>query len=177
MLGTFTVGMAEYVVTGLLTQIASDMKVSISSLGLLISVYAVSVALIGPFMRIFTMNVRAKRLLPILVAIFIGSNVVGMLAPNFQVLLLSRLLSASMRTILWRVYECGATVAPRGKQPQAIALVQRINNCGYDWCAIRIILRWLCELESCIWRYDWFSDYYNARYVEVCTRCISKYRI
>ena len=95
MLGTFTVGMAEYVVTGLLTQIASDMKVSISSAGLLISVYAVSVALIGPFMRIFTMNVRAKRLLPILVAIFIG-NVVGMLAPNFQVLLLSRLLSASM---------------------------------------------------------------------------------
>ena len=56
--------MAEYVVTGLLTQIASDMKVSISSAGLLISVYAVSVALIGPFMRIFTMNVRAKRLLP-----------------------------------------------------------------------------------------------------------------
>ena len=46
MLGTFTVGMAEYVVTGLLTQIASDMKVSISSAGLLISVYAVSVALI-----------------------------------------------------------------------------------------------------------------------------------
>ena len=45
MLGTFTVGMAEYVVTGLLTQIASDMKVSISSAGLLISVYAVSVAL------------------------------------------------------------------------------------------------------------------------------------
>lgn len=44
MLGTFTVGMAEYVVTGLLTQIASDMKVSISSAGLLISVYAVSVA-------------------------------------------------------------------------------------------------------------------------------------
>ena len=33
MLGTFTVGMAEYVVTGLLTQIASDMKVSISSAG------------------------------------------------------------------------------------------------------------------------------------------------
>ena len=33
MLGTFTVGMAEYVVTGLLTQIASDMKVPISSAG------------------------------------------------------------------------------------------------------------------------------------------------
>lgn len=125
MLGTFTVGMAEYVVTGLLTQIASDMKVSISSAGLLISVYAVSVALIGPFMRIFTMNVRAKRLLPILVAIFIGSNVVGMLAPNFQVLLLSRLLSASMHAPFFGVcMSVAAAVAPRGKQPQAIALVQ-----------------------------------------------------
>lgn len=125
MLGTFTVGMAEYVVTGLLTQIASDMKVSISSAGLLISVYAVSVALIGPFMRIFTMNVRAKRLLPILVAIFIGSNVVGMLAPNFQILLLSRLLSASMHAPFFGVcMSVAAAVAPRGKQPQAIALVQ-----------------------------------------------------
>ena len=124
MLGTFTVGMAEYVVTGLLTQIASDMKVSISSAGLLISVYAVSVALIE-FMRIFTMNVRAKRLLPILVAIFIGSNVVGMLAPNFQVLLLSRLLSASMHAPFFGVcMSVAAAVAPRGKQPQAIALVQ-----------------------------------------------------
>ena len=36
MIGTFTVGMAEYVVTGLLTQIADDMKVSISSAGLLL---------------------------------------------------------------------------------------------------------------------------------------------
>ena len=71
------------------------------------------------------MNVRAKRLLPILVAIFIGSNVVGMLAPNFQVLLLSRLLSASMHAPFFGVcMSVAAAVAPRGKQPQAIALVQ-----------------------------------------------------
>ena len=75
-------------------------------------------------MRIFTMNVRAKRLLPILVAIFIGSNVVGMLAPNFQVFCYQDCCRFNARTILWRVYECGCAVAPRGKQPQAIALVQ-----------------------------------------------------
>lgn len=125
MLGTFTVGMAEYVVTGLLTQIAGDMKVSISSAGLLISVYAVSVAVIGPFMRVFTMKVHAQRLLPILVAIFIGSNIIGMLAPNFPILLLSRLLSASMHAPFFGVcMSVAAAVAPRGKQPQAIALVQ-----------------------------------------------------
>ncbi len=60
MIGTFTVGMAEYVVTGLLTQIANDMNVSISSAGLLISVYAISVAIIGPIMRIVTINFQAK---------------------------------------------------------------------------------------------------------------------
>lgn len=108
MLGTFTVGMAEYVVMGLLTQIASDMKVSISSAGLLISVYAVSVALIGPFMRIFTMNVRAKRLLPILVAIFIGSSRdVGTQFSSIAVIKI--VVSFNARTILWRVYECGCS--------------------------------------------------------------------
>ena len=90
MLGTFTVGMAEYVVTGLLTQIASDMKVPISSAGLLII-----------------------------------SNIIGMLAPNFPILLLSRLLSASMHAPFFGVcMSVAAAVAPRGKKPQAIALVQ-----------------------------------------------------
>lgn len=125
MLGTFTVGMAEYVVTGLLTQISDDMHVSISSAGLLVSVYAISVAVIGPFMRIFTMKVHAYRLLPVLVAIFIVSNLVGMLAPNFNVLLLSRLMSAAMHAPFFGVcMSVAAVVAPPAKKPQAIALVQ-----------------------------------------------------
>lgn len=125
MLGTFTVGMAEYVVTGLLTQISDDMHVSISSAGLLVSVYAISVAVIGPFMRIFTMKVHAHRFLPVLVAIFIVSNLVGMLAPNFNVLLLSRLMSAAMHAPFFGVcMSVAAAVAPPAKKPQAIALVQ-----------------------------------------------------
>ena len=98
---------------GLLTQIASDMKVSISSAGLLISVYAISVAVMGPFMRIFTLKVHGHRLLPILVAIFIISNLVGMLAPNFNVLLLSRLMSAAMHAPFFGVcMSVAAAVAP-----------------------------------------------------------------
>ncbi|MCM3069315.1 MFS transporter [Staphylococcus warneri] len=125
MLGTFTVGMAEYVVTGLLTQISDDMHVSISSAGLLVSVYAISVAVIGPFMRIFTMKVHAHRLLSVLVAIFIVSNLVGMLAPNFNVLLLSRLMSAAMHAPFFGVcMSVAAAVAPPAKKSQAIALVQ-----------------------------------------------------
>ena len=70
--------------------------------------YAISVALIGPLMRVFTLKVRAQRLLPVLMAIFIISNIIGMLASNFPILLLSRLLSASMRLSLAYV-ECGGS--------------------------------------------------------------------
>lgn len=150
MIGTFTVGMAEYVVTGLLTQIADDMKVSISSAGLLISVYAISVALIGPLMRIITLKVHAHRLLPILVAIFIISNLVGMLAPNFNVLLLSRLMSAAMHAPFFGVcMSVAATVAPPAKNTGHCTCSGRFNYCCNVRCTIRIIFRWLCKLESC----------------------------
>ena len=76
-------------------------------------------------MRVFTLKVRAQRLLPVLMAIFIISNIIGMLAPNFPILLLSRLLSASMHAPFFGVcMSVAAAVAPRGKKPQAIALVQ-----------------------------------------------------
>ncbi len=148
MIGTFTVGMAEYVVTGLLTQIADDMKVSISSAGLLISVYAISVALIGPLMRIITLKVHAHRLLPILVAIFIISNLVGMLAPNFNVLLLSRLMSAAMHAPFFGVcMSVAATVAPPAKKNTGHCTCSgRFNYCCNVRCTIRIIFRWLLQI-------------------------------
>ncbi|MGI2278235.1 MFS transporter [Staphylococcus cohnii] len=125
MLGTFTIGMTEYVVTGLLTQIAKDMSISVSSAGLLISVYAISVAVLGPIVRSFTLNVSPKKLLPILILIFIFSNMIAMLAPTFNVLLLSRFLSASMHAPFFGVcMSVGAAVVPKGRETGAIALVQ-----------------------------------------------------
>lgn len=125
MLGTFAIGMSEYVVIGLLSQIASDMRVPISTAGLLVSVYALSVAFIGPILRIFTLRYRAQVLLPIFVCIFILSNILGMLAPNFYVLLLSRLLSAAMHAPFFGVSMSVATqIVPPSKRTQAIALVQ-----------------------------------------------------
>ena len=177
MLGTFTVGMAEYVVTGLLTQIAGDMKVSISSAGLLISVYAISVALIGPLMRIFTLKVRAQRLLPVLMAIFIISNIIGMLAPNFPILLLSRLLSASMHAPFFGVcMSVAAAVAPQGKKPQAIALVQAGLTIAVMIGVPFGSFLGICELALCLWRHDFVSCHYYVRNDEVCTSCRFEYR-
>src|SRR5699024_5711801 len=96
MIGAFAVGMTEYVVTGLLTQFAADLDVAVSTTGLLLSVYALSVALFGPVIRLLTLKFPPKLLLLILISIFIISNIIAATAPNFEVLLLSRLLSALM---------------------------------------------------------------------------------
>ena len=64
-----------------------------------------------------------------------------MLAPNFPILLLSRLLSASMHAPFFGVcMSVAAAVAPRGKTTSDCSRSSRINNCSDDWRAIRFIL-------------------------------------
>ena len=124
MIGAFAVGMTEYVVTGLLTQFAADLDVTVSATGLLLSVYALSVALFGPVIRLLTLKFSPKLLLLILVSIFIISNIIAATAPNFEVLLLSRLLSASMHAPFFGVMmSLAMAISPPHKKTSAIALV------------------------------------------------------
>jgi DHA1 family inner membrane transport protein len=123
--GMFITALTEFVVTGLLTQIAHDMKTSLSSAGLLVSVYAISVAIFGPLVRIYTFKISPHILLPILVGVFIFSNTIAIFAPNFNVLLISRLLSATMHAPFSGIcMSVASTIAPKGKETNAIALVQ-----------------------------------------------------
>lgn len=124
MIGAFAVGMTEYVVTGLLTQFAVDLNVAVSTTGLLLSVYALSVALFGPIIRLLTLKFPPKLLLLILTSIFIISNIIAATAPNFEVLLLSRLLSASMHAPFFGVMmSLAMAISPAHKKTSAIALV------------------------------------------------------
>ena len=124
MIGAFAVGMTEYVVTGLLTQFAVDLNVAVSTTGLLLSVYALSVALFGPIIRLLTLKFSPKLLLLILTSIFIISNIIAATAPNFEVLLLSRLLSASMHAPFFGVMmSLAMVISPAHKKTSAIALV------------------------------------------------------
>lgn len=124
MIGAFAVGMTEYVVTGLLTQFAADLNVSVSTTGLLLSVYALSVALFGPVIRLLTLKFSPKLLLIILISIFIISNIIAATAPNFEVLLLSRLFSASMHAPFFGVMmSLAMAISPPHKKTGAIALV------------------------------------------------------
>ncbi|WP_163581445.1 MFS transporter [Gracilibacillus saliphilus] len=125
MISTFAVGMTEYVVTGLLTQFARDLDVAVSTTGLLLSVYAISVAIFGPILRMLTIKISPRPLLLALMVVFIISNVMAALAPNFEILLLSRLCSAAMHAPFFGIaMSVAISISPPGKGPQAIALVQ-----------------------------------------------------
>lgn len=125
MISTFAIGMTEYVVTGLLTQFAEDLHVNVSTTGLLLSVYAISVAIFGPLLRIATIKMPSKPLLLGLMGLFIISNIIAAMAPNFQVLVLSRLLSAVMHAPFFGLcMSIAFTLSTPEKGTRAIAAVQ-----------------------------------------------------
>ncbi|TWT14608.1 MFS transporter [Planomicrobium sp. CPCC 101079] len=125
MISTFAIGMTEYVVTGLLTQFANDLNVEVATTGLLLSVYAISVAVFGPILRIATIRISPRPLLIALMALFVVSNIIAATAPNFTVLLLSRLFSAIMHAPFFGLSMSVAfTITEPHKRPGAIAAVQ-----------------------------------------------------
>lgn len=124
MIGTFAIGMTEYVVTGLLTQFAADLDVTVAATGLLLSVYAISVTISGPLVRLLTLKFSPKLLLIILSSVFIISNIVAATAPNFEVLLLSRLLSASMHAPFFGLtMSLAMAISPPHKKTASIAAI------------------------------------------------------
>lgn len=125
MIGTFSVGMTEYVVTGLLTQFAEDLNVAVATTGLLLSAYALSVAAFGPLLRMITIKFPAKPLLVGLMVVFIISNIIAATAANFEILLLSRLFSATMHAPFFGLCMSVAVhISPPYKRTSAIAAVQ-----------------------------------------------------
>ncbi|MBL3648503.1 MFS transporter [Bacillus sp. RHFS10] len=96
MICTFSIGYTEYAVMGILTSIANDFHIQVSSAGLLVTAYAASVCLTGPLVTIISVKLPRKPVLLGLMAIFILSNLMSALAPNFAVLAVSRILSASI---------------------------------------------------------------------------------
>lgn len=125
MIGTFSVGMTEYVVTGLLTQFAEDLNVEVSTTGLLLSAYAISVAVFGPLLRMITIKFSSKPLLVGLMTVFVISNIIAATAVNFEVLLLSRLFSAAMHAPFFGLcMSLAVYISAPHKRTGAIAAVQ-----------------------------------------------------
>lgn len=93
-LGAFAIGMTEFIIMGLLPNVASDLGVTISQAGQLITSYALGVAIGAPVLTVFTHRLPQKKLLVILMGIFIFGNAVSVIAPTYPLLIMARVLTA-----------------------------------------------------------------------------------
>lgn len=88
-LGTFTLGMAEFIIEGIITDIAHDMGVSIPQVGHLISIYALGVC-VGAFSLILMHKYRPKHILMLLASLITLGAAIAAVAPSFGLLLCAR---------------------------------------------------------------------------------------
>lgn len=123
-LGGLTIGITEFVMMGLLPDIASDMKVSIPVAGYLISAYALGVVIGAPLLVIIGRNFPPKKMLLILALMLTVFNALSIIAPTYNFLFASRFLSGLPHGAFFGV---GAVVASRladkGKEAQAISIM------------------------------------------------------
>jgi MFS transporter, DHA1 family, inner membrane transport protein len=123
-ISAFGIGTTEFVPVGLLSSIADDLSISITLAGLLISGYAVGVAIGAPILTALTSKMNRKTLLMSLMILFIVGNSVSALSTSFGLLLAARFITAFSHGIFFSI---GSTIAadlvPAHKRASAIAFM------------------------------------------------------
>jgi DHA1 family inner membrane transport protein len=123
-LSAFAIGTTEFVIMGLLPEVAGDLGVSIPSAGWLISGYALGVAIGAPIMALLTAKLPRKRTLMLLMVIFIIGNGLCALAYSYNLLMMARVVTALCHGAFFGIgaVVAASLVAP-GKQASAVALM------------------------------------------------------
>jgi len=100
-LAAFAVGSAEFVISGILPPLAEDLAVTIPIAGLLVSAYAIGVAIGGPVLTVFTSRFSQRNVLIGLMIVFSIAQVLCAIAPDYGLLLAARLLSAAAHGVFF----------------------------------------------------------------------------
>ena len=122
-LGTFTLGMAEFIIEGIITDIAHDMNVSIPEAGHLISIYALGVCA-GAFSLILMHKYRPKHILLFLTSLVVVGAVIASLAPSYWLLLCARFIQGLPHGAYFGTGTIVAVkMAKEGKGTKAVAMM------------------------------------------------------
>lgn len=125
--GAFAIGMTEFVIMGILPNVAEDLGVSIPSAGQLITMYALGVAVGAPILTVLTHRIPQKKLLCLLMMLFILGNGISVIAPNYAVLMAARLVTALTHGTFFGV---GAVIASSLVRPDRRAGAVSIMMAG-----------------------------------------------
>ncbi|MCD5323341.1 MULTISPECIES: MFS transporter [Pontibacillus] len=123
-ISAFAIGTTEFVIVGLLQTVATDLDISVTKAGTLISVYAAAIAIGTPIVTTMTGKLPKKGLLLTFMTIFIIGNVLSGLSETYELLMISRIITAVSHGVFFAI---AATVAaelvPKDKQASAISIM------------------------------------------------------
>jgi len=123
-MSAFAVGTAEFVIAGLLPNIAGDLGVSIPSAGLLVTAYALGVVVGAPILAVATYALPRKRVLLMMLGIFIVGNFLSAISSSYSLLMVARIVAAFAHGTLFGVGSVvAAELVPANRRASAIALM------------------------------------------------------
>ena len=93
-LSAFGIGTTEFVIMGLLPDVATDLGVTIPAAGWLVTGYALGVVIGAPFMAMATARLPRRTALILLMSIFIIGNALCALAADYSLLMIARVITA-----------------------------------------------------------------------------------
>ncbi|KPN96253.1 MFS transporter [Lysinibacillus sp. ZYM-1] len=123
-LGVFGIITTEMSIVGVLPQIAQKFAISTSQAGLLVSVFALVVAISGPFLIILVSGINRKLLLLTAIFMFVISNIIYAFTTQFEIMLIFRILPAVFHPLFFSIaLVTAASLVPLEKSGQAVTKV------------------------------------------------------
>jgi DHA1 family inner membrane transport protein len=121
---TFAIGTTEFIIMGILPELAHALSVSIPATGLLVSGYALGVAAGAPVLAMATSQIPRKAALLLLMSIFIVGNSWCALAPDYNWLMVARVFTSFAHGAFFGIGSVvAASLVPQAQRASAIALM------------------------------------------------------
>jgi DHA1 family inner membrane transport protein len=123
-MSTFVIGTAEFVVMGILPDVAADLSISIPKAGWLITAYSLGIAFGGLLFSLIASKFKRKVALVSLMAFFTAANAICAWAPGHETLLVARVVAASGQGAFFGIGAVmAASLVPANRQASAVAMM------------------------------------------------------
>ncbi|WP_018884465.1 MFS transporter [Paenibacillus massiliensis] len=122
--GVFGILNTEMGVIGILPSLAEHFNVSVTQAGLLVSVFALGIAVSGPILPLILSGVDRRKVMLLVLGVFVAGNVVAMLTTSFTVLLVARIIPALLHPVYCSLaFTAAASSVSKEEAPKAVAKV------------------------------------------------------
>lgn len=121
---TFTMGLSQFIIIGIINNLSTDFRVSIADIGALVTIFAIVYAVATPIINLSIGSIALHKVMLFFMLIFSFGNLLTAIASNFNVLLMSRIITAlSSGPLMSTAVTFAAAIAPQRKRAWLISWV------------------------------------------------------